>query len=148
MNNEILKELNFYYKREFLRFEKRGLVLKHEGALKRFLKEHNIFNEMEFSNRFYEFRDDVLISYGLDDVSFCVDNDLLYPYCLGLSNSPLFGFGGSLWGEEEDPVRYAFAYTSYVFFDFIEELVRNGEVCFDFFVDNSLAYNKALELVV
>lgn len=148
MNNEILKELNFYYKREFLRFEKRGLVLKHKGALKRFLKEHNIFNEMEFSNRFYEFRDDVLISYGLDDVSFCVDNDLLYPYHFGLSNSPLFGFGGSLWGEEEYPVRYAFAYTSYVFFDFIEELVRNGEVCFDFFVDNSLAYNKALELVV
>lgn len=148
MNNEILKELNFYYKREFLRFEKRGLVLKHKGALKRFLKEHNIFNEMEFSNRFYEFRDDVLISRGLDDVSFCVDNDLLYPYHFGLSNSPLFGFGGSLWGEEEYPVRYAFAYTSYVFFDFIEELVRNGEVCFDFFVDNSLAYNKALELVV
>lgn len=148
MNKEILKELNLYYKRDFLCFEERGLVLKHKGALKHFLKEYAIFNEMEFDKHFSDFRDDVLISCGLDEVSFCVDNDRLYPYAFGLSNSPLFGFGGSLWGEEEYPVRYAFAYSSYVFFDFIEELIRYGEVCFDFFMDNSKAYDRALELVV
>ncbi|EOD6325375.1 hypothetical protein ACJZUN_000845 [Campylobacter upsaliensis] len=144
MKQAILKELNTFYKREFLHFKKRGLVLKYKGALKDFFKEYATTNEAEFSKHFNDFRDDVLISYGLDELNFCVDNDLLYPHHFGLSNAPLFGFDGSLWSEEEYPARFIFAYSSYVFFDFVEELIKYGEVCFDFFIDNTEAYDRAL----
>ncbi|WP_252206860.1 hypothetical protein [Campylobacter vulpis] len=53
-------------------------------------------------------------------------------------------FDGSLWSEEEYPARFIFAYSSYVFFDFVEELIKYGEVCFDFFIDNTEAYDRAL----
>ncbi|WP_270977513.1 hypothetical protein [Campylobacter helveticus] len=144
MKQAILKELNRFYERKFLCFKKRGLVLKYKGDLKDFFKEYSITNEMEFSKHFYDFRDEVLISNGLDEMSFCVDNDLLYPQHFGLTNVPLFGFGGSLWGQEEYPARFIFAYSSYVFFDFVEELIKNGEVCFDCFIDNTEAHDRAL----
>lgn len=148
MKQAILKELNRFYERKFLCFKKRGLVLKYKGDLKDFFKEYSITNEMEFSKHFYDFRDEVLISNGLDEMSFCVDNDLLYPQHFGLTNVPLFGFDGSLWSEEEYPARFIFAYSSYVFFDFVEELIKYGEVCFDCFIDNTEAYDRALELDV
>lgn len=79
----------------------------------------------------------------MDMVSFCFDNDKLYPNHFGMTNAPLFGFNGLL-GYEEMPVEYAFMYfNSYQVLDWVKVLIESEEVTFETFIDNSDEYEKA-----
>lgn len=144
MNDLILKELNSSYSKDFLSFSEKGLTLHYKGALKEFIEENNIVSKVDFDKRFGDFRDEVLIKSGLDAISYCGDNDKLYPCNFGLTNAPLFGFGGVL-GVEDMPVKYAFLFFNrYQVVDWLEELVKSGEVTFETFVDNTKAYEASL----
>ncbi|WP_110558927.1 hypothetical protein [Helicobacter cinaedi] len=139
-----LKELNSSYATEWLSFSKKGLTLHYKGDLKEFIEENEISSEMDFDRKFWDFRDEVLIKSGLDEISFCMGNDLLYLCGFGLTNSPLFGFGGVL-GVEDMPVKYTFLFFNrYQVVDWMEELIESGEVTFETFVDNTEAYEASL----
>ena len=69
---------------------------------------------------------------------------MLHPYNFGLTNAPVFGIGGVL-GVEDMPVKYAFLFFNrYQVVDWLEELVKSGEVTFETFVDNTKAYEASL----
>lgn len=145
LNMDILKELNSSYGREWLTFSEKGLALHYKGALKGFIEENNIVSKVDFDKRFGDFRDEVLIKNGLDAISFYMDNDRLYPYHFGMTNAPLFGIEGCL-GVEEMPVKYAFLFFNrYQVVDWLEGLVKSGEVTFETFVDNTEAYEASLD---
>ncbi|CAM3439144.1 hypothetical protein [Helicobacter labetoulli] len=141
----ILKELNSSYGTEWLSFSDKGLTLHYKGALKEFIEENEISSEMDFDRFFWDFRDEVLIKNGLDEISFSMGNDLLYCCGFGLTNAPLFGFGGEL-GVEDMPVKYTFLFFNrYQVVDWVEELLKCGEVTFETFVDNTEAYEASLD---
>ncbi|AWK62089.1 hypothetical protein C6B36_06870 [Helicobacter cinaedi] len=144
LNMDILKELNSSYGREWLTFSEKGLALHYKGALKGFIEENNIVSKVDFDKRFGDFRDEVLIKNGLDELLYCGDNDMLHSYNFGLTNAPVFGIGGVL-GVEDMPVKYAFLFFNrYQVVDWLEELVKSGEVTFETFVDNTKAYEASL----
>ncbi len=144
LNTEILKELNSSYGTEWMSFSDKGLTLHYKGDLKKFIEENEISSEMDFDKRFGDFRDEVLIKNGLDELSFCMGNDLLYCCGFGLTNAPLFGIEGVL-GVEDMPVKYAFLFFNrYQVVDWLEELIESGEVTFETFVDNTEAYEASL----
>lgn len=145
LNMDILKELNNSYSREWLLFSDKGLTLHYKGDLKKFIEENEIASKVDFDRKFGDFRDEVLIKKGLDEVSYCGDNELLYPCGFGLTNAPLFGIEGVL-GIEDMPVKYAFLFFNrYQVVDWIVELLESGEVTFETFVDNTEAYEASLD---
>lgn len=145
MNDSILKELNRSYAREWMSFSDKGLTLHYKGDLKKFIEENEVASKVDFEKRFGDFRDEVLIKNGLDEVSYCGDNDMLYPCGFGLTNAPIFGIGGVL-GIEDMPVKYAFLFFNrYQVVDWIVELLECGEVTFETFVDNTEAYEASLD---
>lgn len=145
LNETILKELNSSYSKDFLSFSEKGLTLHYKGALKEFIEENNIVSEMDFDKKFGDFRDEVLIKNGLDAISFCMDNDRLFPYGFGMTNAPVFGIEGVL-GVEDMPVKYAFLFFNrYQVVDWLEELAKSGEVTFETFVDNTEVYEASLD---
>ena len=149
MNNKLTKttlnELNKFYSRDWITFSEKGLTLHYKGALKGFIEENNIASKVDFDKRFGDFRDEVLIKNGLDEVSYCGDNDMLYPCGFGLTNAPIFGIGGVL-GIEDMPVKHAFLFFNrYQVVDWVEELLKCGEVTFETFVDNTEAYEASLD---
>ncbi len=145
LNKTTLNELNKFYSREYLLFSEKGLTLHYKGDLKKFIEENNIVSEMDFDRHFGDFRDEVLIKNGLDAISFCMDNDRLFPYNFGMTNAPVFGIEGML-GIEDMPVKYAFLFFNrYQTIDWLEELRKSGEVTFETFVDNTEAYETSLD---
>ena len=145
LNLNTLKELNSSYGTEWLSFSDKGLTLHYKGALKKFIKENNIVSKVDFDRNFGDFRDEVLIKNGLDELSYCGDNDMLYPCGFGLTNAPILGIGGVL-GIEDMPVKYAFLFFNhYQVVDWVEELLESGEVTFETFVDNTEAYEASLD---
>lgn len=140
-----LNELQTFYSKEWLAFSDKGLTLHYKGALKEFIEENNIVSKVDFDKKFGDFRDEVLIKNRLDGISYCGDNDMLYPCSFGLTNAPVFGIEGVL-GVEDMPVKYAFLFFNrYQVVDWLEELVKSGEVTFETFVDNTEAYESSLD---
>ena len=151
ITQEIIDELNKDYGSEYFTFSKKGFTIKYTGALKEWFKEwdlneqgfnrESILSEMDFTNNFGDFRDHFLIPNGMDLVDYCPDNDLLYPNCFGLTNAPMFGFGG-FFAFNSDPddnlkPRYVFLYfNSYLVLDWLKELLEQGEVTFETFINN------------
>lgn len=131
LTQKVIDELNQQFGCSFFAFSERGLTIKLSKELKEFLKEYEIETEMDFDENFHNFRDFLCIPRGMDMVSFCIDNDKLYPHHFGMTNAPLFGFNGFL-GTEETPVEYAFMYfNSYQVLDWLKELKKYGEVTFE-----------------
>lgn len=144
LNMDILKELNSSYRTEWLSFSDKGLTLHYKGDLKKFIEENEIASKVDFDRKFGDFRDEVLIKSGLDELSYCGDNDMLHPYNFGLTNAPIFGVGGVL-GVEDMPVKYAFLFFNrYQVVDWTVELLESGEVTFETFVDNRESYEASL----
>lgn len=145
LNKTTLNELNKFYSKDWIVFSDKGLTLHYKGDLKKFIEENEISSEMDFDRKFGDFRDEVLIKNGLDAISFCMDNDRLYPYHFGMTNAPLFGIEGCL-GVEDMPVKHAFLFFNrYQVVDWVEELLKCGEVTFETFVDNTEAYEASLD---
>lgn len=145
LTQKVIDELNQQFGCSFFAFSEKGLTIKLSKELKEFFEEYEIKTEMDFSENFDRFRDFFCIPKGMDMVSFCIDNDKLYPNHFGMTNAPLFGFNGFL-GIEDIPVEYAFMYfNSYQVLDWLEELIKYGEVSFETFIDNREEYNKANE---
>lgn len=148
LTQKIIDELNRQYGCSFFAFSEKGLTIKFSDELKEFFDEYDIKSEMDFSNHFGSFRDFLCIPKGMDMVSFCSDNDKLYPKHFGMTNAPLFGFNGLL-GCEESPVEYAFMYfNSYQVLDWVEVLIESEEVTFETFIDNSDEYEKAQQIYI
>ena len=144
LTQKVIDDLNRQFGCSFFVFSEKGLTIKLSKELKKFFKEYDIKTEMDFSENFGSFRDFICIPKGMDMVSFCIDNDKLYPNHFGMTNAPLFGFNGIL-GVEDIPVEFAFMYfNSYQVLDWLKELKRYGEVTFETFIDNSEAYEEAL----
>lgn len=144
LTQTIINRLNLEYGCDFFVFSEKGLTIKLTKELKRFFRENQIKCEADFDNCWWQFRDFICIPKGMDMVSFCIDNDKLYPNHFGMTNAPLFGFNGIL-GVEDIPVEFAFMYfNSYQVLDWLKELKRYGEVTFETFIDNSEAYEEAL----
>ena len=145
LNKTTLNELNKFYSKDWISYSDKGLTLHYKGALKKFIEENEISSKMDFDRKFGDFRDEVLIKNGLDEVSYCGDNELLYPCGFGLTNAPIFGVGGVL-GVEDMPVKYAFLFFNhYQVVDWLEELLESGEVTFETSVDNTEAYEASLD---
>ncbi|MWV61018.1 hypothetical protein DCO58_11850 [Helicobacter saguini] len=158
LTKEICKELRQdvgQWINTFLKFDsKKGLVIKLTKELKELFSECEITNEVEFSDRFHYIRD----YFYMQDVpiEFCLDNSDLYlygenmqtiNYGYGLTNAPLFAFKGYFFHNDElNPPKYIFSYfANYQCLDFIEILLKQGEVIFETFIDNSNEYNKFYE---
>lgn len=152
------QELNKLYGNEFLEFStEKGLTLFYRGRLKDFFEQEArwvgkkgdelaaalesilVKDSQEFKDNFGDFRDDVLGGSG--SWQYCHSNDDLFPNHFGMTECPLISFEGNLWDQENDPVRYVFAYfRNYMTLDWVEVLREQGEVSFETFIDNSEAY--------
>lgn len=145
LTSKIIKQLNQQFRCPFFTFSKEGLTIKLSKELKEFFEDYEIENEVDFDKNFDNFRDFLCIPRAMDLISFCLDNDKLYPNHFGMTNAPLFGFNGFL-GSEELPVEYAFMYfNKYQVQDWLKELKQYGKVCFETFIDNQEVYYKAYE---
>ncbi len=79
-------------------------------------------------------------------MEYCGDNDKLYPNHFGLTNAPLFSFGGFLYEQDELPIKYVFMYLDqYQLKDWVVELRKEGKVTFETFIDNSKIHESRLK---
>ena len=149
----VIEDLNRYYGKDFITFDKKGMTLHYRGSLKEFFQQEHptditkkqlIENEIDFEMRFGDFRDDVLGVSG--SMEYCGDNDKLYPNHFGLTNAPLFSFGGFLYEQDELPIKYVFMYLDqYQLKDWVVELRKEGKVTFETFIDNSKIHESRLK---
>lgn len=123
-------EVNYLnsFKREWLEFDQLGLILKYKGRLKEFIESFSINSEFEFEK---EVRDGLFIPSSLDIVSYCCDNNSLYPYHYGLTSSPIIGVDGIL-GIPDMLPKFVFWYSDYALRDSIKFLRENGSVRYDY----------------
>lgn len=129
-----LSYIKRFYKRDFLKIEIKNqrLKIKLTKDLKDFFKEYNIKNESDLWDNYDNFKSFIL---G-DLISYCPDNDMLFPCSYGMTNAPLIGIGGADLSSESIP-DVVFAYEDYAIKDWVEELLINKYVYFTSFIDNS-----------
>ena len=129
-----LSYIKRFYKVDFLKIEVKNqrLKIKLTKDLKDFFKEYNIKNENDLWNNYDNFKSFIL---G-DFISYCLDNDMLYPCNYGMTNAPLIGIGGADLSCESIP-DVVFIYEDYAIKDWVEELLKNKYVYFTGFIDNS-----------
>lgn len=153
ITGEELKDLRQYWTKDFITFSKKGMTLHYRGSLKEFFvqddqmnpgKKQLIEDEVDFERHFGNFKDFVLGGSG--SMEYCGDNDRLYPYNFGLTNAPLFSFGGFLYAQDELPIQYAFMYFyTYQINDWVEVLIREKKVTFETFINNSKIHQERLK---
>lgn len=143
LTNKIINEINTdleNYKIDFLRAEQSGLRIYLSKSLKRFFKEYNIKEQTDFNENFFELRDD----FNLQDlpIEFCPRNTLLFN-SYGLTDAPLIAIYGYFDNEFLPPPKYVFAYfANYQMKDFIQELLKDGFVTFETFLNETKKYNR------
>ena len=138
---EMIKNLNDWYGSDIFEFNEKGLTIKLSERFKEWVKEWEENNlseeqikngermtEADFADEFSNFADDMGFR-NTDGIDFCLNNEWLYPNDYGMTNAPVWGFGGHLGMDEtRDRPKFVFADLDYDLRSWFEDLLNDGEV--------------------
>jgi hypothetical protein len=137
LTHEILADLFCHDVTPAVSYTKSGMHIKLTPDMKRWFEQEKVTNEPELMAK-QQFFDELFMPY---DLTFCYNDDLI-PYSIGLTSAPCAAICGMV-GYEEYPPKYVFSYfCNYQLKDWVEELIRNGEVTFETFVDFTSEYEQ------
>lgn len=143
-SDKLCNHLNQMLGSEWLHFDEWGMHLTLTPWLKEWFESAEITNEVEFR----ENEGFMLI----ESMEYFANADELYPLSLGLTDAPGWAYGGVLnryanLNNPEDVAdlpKVAFAFFErYQVVDWVEELLRDGEVTFETFADLGLEEEAA-----
>lgn len=135
---EILADLFCHDITPAVSYTKAGMHIKLTPDMKRWFEQEKVTNEPELMAKQQDF-DELFMPY---DLTFCYNDDLYPWYSIGLTSAPCAAIGGIV-GYEEHPPKYVFSFfCNYQLKDWVEELIREGEVTFETFVDFSKEYEQ------
>ena len=128
----LIEEMNQLYKTDWLYFDEKGMHFKLVGWLKDYFIDSDIKCEADFIEQVWNWP-------VLEGWTYFADSDGLMPFSLGLTDAPGWACGIiDRYGDVDDPEqpRYAWAFFErYQVVDWVEELLRDGEVCFETFAE-------------
>lgn len=135
---EILADLFCHDITPAVSYTKAGMHIKLTPDMERWFEQEKVTNEPELMAKQQDF-DELFMPY---DLTFCYNDDLCPWYSIGLTSAPCAAIGGIV-GYEEYPPKYVFSYfCQYQLKDWVEELIRDGEVTFETFVDFTSEYEQ------
>jgi hypothetical protein len=135
---EILADLFCHDITPAVSYTKSGMHIKLTPDMERWFEQEQVTNEPELMAKQQDF-DELFMPY---DLTFCYNDDLCPWYSIGLTSAPCAAIGGIV-GYEEHPPKYVFSYfCQYQLKDWVEELIRDGEVTFETFVDFTSEYEQ------
>ncbi len=135
---DLLDKMNQWEGRDWLYFDKKGMHFKLTPWLKSWFEEAGVTCEAEFKAAdYWEL---------LEGWTYFADSNGLYPFSLGLTDAPGWAYGildacadpNNPYGDEDNPPQpqHAWAFFErYQIVDWVEELLRDGEVCFETYAD-------------
>ena len=132
---KLIEEMNQLYKTDWLYFDEKGMHFKLVGWLKDYFADHEIECEADFIEQVWNWP-------VLEGWTYFADSDGLMPFSLGLTDAPGWACGiidryadpDNPYGDGDNPPQpqHAWAFFErYQVVDWVEELLRDGEVCFE-----------------